>query len=101
MLFFSQAISSIHSNYPTIFIQESEDLEEEEPEDNEVSNKGTGNPLEQFGITVLVLTLCERTNTSFEEIMTWSICQTFYLTSLVITMNKMKEQEIRKWKMTH
>lgn len=101
MLFFSQAISSIHTHFERLFIQELEEDGEDESEYNERTNKGSGNPLSQYGILPMVLAVSERTHTPFEEIMSWSINQTFYLTCLVIDMNKVKEQQVREWQMTH
>lgn len=39
--------------------------------------------------------------TPFDDIMSWSINKTFYLTCVTIDMNKMKEMQIEQWRRSH
>jgi len=45
--------------------------------------------------------VCEISNTSFEEVMSWQISQTLFLTCYAIDQQKLQEQAQKKWKKTH
>lgn len=39
--------------------------------------------------------------TPFNDVMSMGVCQVFYLTCLIIDMNKEKEKQVERWQRTH
>ena len=55
-----------------------------------------GGAFEQYGLLPLVLKVCEYSNDGFDTVMSWAVCQTFYIASYIITKNKYDEQQIKQ-----
>ncbi len=96
LLFFTHSISSIHSHYERLFKGT-----DEEGEETETRNPTSGNPLQQYGILPFIIKVCEVTNTDFESVLGWSICQVFTIICYAIDKQKLEELQIKQWKATH
>jgi hypothetical protein len=92
--FFQDSISSIHTHFEVIFEKDNEG-----GEGDQEANQTNGGVFGQFGILPLVLTVCECSNTEFDKVMSWSICQTFYIASYIITKNKYENDLIKQMQM--
>ena len=96
-------VSSIHSHFEIIFVKDDEEDNEREEEGGEAENKrrheNSGDIFRQFGLIPLILSICELSNTSFDKVMSWSICQTFYIASYLITKRKYEENLIKQMQM--
>lgn len=84
---FSQVLQSIHKNFSQLF-----NSSEEAPEKT---------PLTKWGILPFILKVVEISNTKFEEVMGWSICQVFYLVCYSLDLDKMQKKELERWKRAH
>ena len=89
--FFQNSIGNIHSHFEVIFTKDTE-----EGEGNEEGAKTSGGVFEQYGLLPLILKTCEHSNSTFDTVMSWPICQTFYIASYIITKNKYEEQQIKQ-----
>lgn len=92
--FYQTLVGSIHSHYEVLFSQV-----DEEDEDRPQENQGTGGIFEQYGILPLICRVCELTFTPFDTVMGWSVCQTFYLASYIVTKNKYEQDMIKQMQM--
>jgi hypothetical protein len=88
------------SGFEVIFGKDTESDEEEQDTAGEETNterhNQSGGVFEQYGLLPLVLIVCEYSNDGFDTVMGWSVCQTFYIASYIITKNKYDEQQIKQ-----
>ena len=98
--FFQDSVSSVHTHFEVIFGKDPESNEEEQDTAGEEANterhNQSGGAFEQYGLLPLVLRVCEYSNDGFDTVMSWSVCQTFYIASYIITKNKYDEQQIKQ-----
>lgn len=98
-LFFSTVVSELHSHFEILFGGGDEEGQEETEETVEKGNQRTGGVFQQFGCLPIVLRVCETSLTPFDVVMGWSVCQTFYIASYIITKNRYEEQQIKQMQM--
>ena len=96
LLFFTQSVRSITAHFDRLFKEA-----DEEDENKEKTNQGSGSPIEQYGIIPFILKVIEITNETWGSIMGWSICQVFYLTCYAIDKQKLDELVVNNWRKTH
>lgn len=104
VLFFSSVVSGIHSHFEILFDsgseEDEEDIEDETGgEGSQKQDQGIGGAFQQFGLLPLILRVCEHSNSSFDVVMDWSVCQTFYIASYIITKNRYDENQIKQMQM--
>lgn len=98
-------VKLLHTHFEVIFSKgdeednEGEDIQGEE-RDKE-TDTGAGGVFQQFGLIPLICSVCELANTPFESVMGWSVCQTLYLASYIITKNRYEQQQIKQLQMKH
>ena len=92
--FFQDSIGSMHSHFEVIFTKDIEGVEGDEG-----GTQTGGSIFEQYGLLPVILEVCSISNTSFDTVLTWSICQTFYITSYIITKKKYEAQQIKQMQM--
>lgn len=95
--FFQTSIGNIHSHFEVIFSKDDE-TEQEGDEEEEIQKTDTrnGSVFEQYGIIPLICQVATFTNSSFDTVLSWSVCQTFYIASYIITKNRYDEQTIKQ-----
>ena len=96
--FFQDMVSSVHTHFEVLFGGGSEGDETGE-EGEEETNKGTGDVFQQFGLIPLILRVAECSNSALDTVMSWPVCQTFYIASYIITKNRYEEQQIKQMQM--
>jgi hypothetical protein len=103
--FFQGVVDSLHSHFEVIFSKSDEEDDEGEDTQREERDKetdtGTGGVFQQFGLIPLILSVAKESNNSFDEILSWSVSQTFYIASYIITKNRYEQQQIKQMQMKH
>ena len=104
--FFQTVVGQLHSHFEVIFGEGHEEAEEDAEDQTgseaaQSSNQGDGDVFRQFGMVPLILRVCEYARTDFDSVMSWSVCQTFFIASYIITKNRYEQQQIKQMQMRH
>jgi len=105
VVFFSSLVRSIHAHFEILFEKDTKEDDEGEDMDREErdkeTNQGNGGVFSQFGLIPLILSVAKESNNSFDDILNWSVSQTFYIASYIITKNRWEQQQIKQMQMQH
>lgn len=89
--FFQNSISDIHNHFEVLFEKADEEVESEEN-----GNQTNGGQFGQYGLLPCILRVCNESNSPFDTVMGWPVCQTFYIASYIVTKNKYEQDQIKQ-----